>query len=72
MKNIPFVLAFKEMEAIGWTNFDMKNEHGKNVLLAANTMSKIAAMQGDLGKIVKSNIRFISDTCISISMNDLS
>ena len=42
--------AFREMEAIGWSHFDIKNEPGNVAFMAANTMSKIAAMYEDAGK----------------------
>ena len=38
------------MEAIGWSHFDIKNEPGNVAFMAANTMSKIAAMYEDAGK----------------------
>ena len=38
------------MEEIGWSHFDIKNEPGNVAFMAANTMSKIAAMYEDPGK----------------------
>ena len=46
-----FLTAFKEMELFGWSHFDMKNEPGNVAFMAANTMSKIAAMYADTGKL---------------------
>ena len=54
------------MEKIGWTNFDMKNDPSNSVLMAANTMSKIAAMYGDQGNNVNAKLRLCLETRSSV------
>ena len=41
------------MESFGWSHFDMKNEPGNVAFMAANTMSEIAAMYTDTGKLLQ-------------------
>ena len=46
-------IAFRKMEDIGWTNFEMKNDINNNVLVAANTMSEIARLYAGKGMILR-------------------
>ena len=48
-----FFSAFRKMEDIGWTNFEMKNDINNNVLVAANTMSEIARLYAGKGMILR-------------------
>ena len=47
------LIAFRKMEDIGWTNFEMKNDINNNVLVAANTMSEIARLYAGKGMILR-------------------
>ena len=46
------LIAFRKMEDIGWTNFELKNNANNNVILAANTMSNIARLYAGKGMIL--------------------
>ena len=48
-----FFSAFRKMEDIGWTNFELKNNVNNNVLVAANTMSEIARLYAGKGMILR-------------------
>ena len=41
------LLVFKEMETVGWSNFDLMDEAGNIAFMAATTMSKILEMSGN-------------------------
>ena len=45
--------AFRKMEDIGWTNFELNNDMNNNVLVAANTMSEIARLYAGKGMILR-------------------
>ena len=48
-----FLTAFRKMEDIGWTKFEMKKNVNNNVLVAANTMSEIARLYAGKGMILR-------------------
>ena len=48
-----FFSAFRKMEDIGWTNFQLKKNVNNNVLVAANTMSEIARLYAGKGMILR-------------------